>query len=95
MKPTETPDGSTAAQSAGKRKIGIVFMILGGGQLILTLITGRMDGLDGLSNIVTGQYGVPATFANKPMVFLAGLALYGTLFVYGYRLRKNGERGAP
>jgi hypothetical protein len=77
-----------------KRKVGVVFMILGGGQLLFTLLTGRMEGVDGLFNMVTGQFGMPPTFADKPLVFLAGVALYGVLLVYGFTLFRDGGSAA-
>jgi vacuolar-type H+-ATPase subunit I/STV1 len=77
---------------AGQRKMGIVFMVLGAAQLIFTLFTGRMEGLDGLFNMVTGQFGVPPTFADKPFVFLAGLALCATLLAYGFKLFRESRR---
>lgn len=35
------------------------------------------------------------TLANKPLVFLAGLARYGTLLIYGFKLSQDSRRAAP
>ena len=77
-----------------KRNAGLIFMVLGAGQLLYALFTGHMEGVDSLSNLVTGQYSVPPTFADKPMVFLLGLAANLAFLGYGIKMFLESRKAA-
>lgn len=76
------------------RNAGIIFMALGAGQLLYALCTGQMEGVDSLSNLVTGQYSVPPTFTNKPIVFLLGVVVNATSLAYGCKLIRKSRKEA-
>ncbi len=62
--------------------VGLLMAIYGGWSLVIGVVTNDMGGLASLGY----NPDVPMSFGRAPFRFLIGIAIYGALVYYGWRL---------
>ena len=78
-----------------KRNLGLIFIIVNGGYLLLVLVTGRMEGMSGVFDLFTGLHDVPTTLSRKPLAFLFGFFGHVVIALIGIKFLREGLREGP